>query len=89
MRTLAAPWGWEMCGCCWAPWDRWHVGTGTPLTWPRASSCRGCIVFSSPYAWANFTVLALGVWAVAQRDSVDAISMVRGEAGGTRGTSFG
>ncbi|XP_064350123.1 type-1 angiotensin II receptor-associated protein isoform X1 [Camelus dromedarius] len=36
----------------------------------------GCIVFSGPYAWANFTILALGVWAVAQRDSVDAISMV-------------
>ncbi|XP_011904729.1 PREDICTED: type-1 angiotensin II receptor-associated protein isoform X2 [Cercocebus atys] len=35
----------------------------------------GCIVFSGPYAWANFTVLALGVWAVAQRDSIDAISM--------------
>lgn len=38
----------------------------------------GCIVFSNPYAWANFTVLALGVWAVAQRDSVDAISMFLG-----------
>ncbi|XP_020950999.1 type-1 angiotensin II receptor-associated protein isoform X5 [Sus scrofa] len=36
----------------------------------------GCIVFPGPYAWANFTILALGVWAVAQRDSVDAISMV-------------
>ncbi|XP_007940825.1 type-1 angiotensin II receptor-associated protein [Orycteropus afer afer] len=35
----------------------------------------GCIVFSGPYAWANFTILALGVWAVAQRDSIDAISM--------------
>lgn len=38
----------------------------------------GCIVFSGSYAWANFTVLALGVWAVAQRDSVDAISMFLG-----------
>ncbi|XP_006196720.1 type-1 angiotensin II receptor-associated protein isoform X2 [Vicugna pacos] len=38
----------------------------------------GCIVFSGPYAWANFTILALGVWAVAQRDSVDAISMFLG-----------
>ncbi|XP_025230038.1 type-1 angiotensin II receptor-associated protein isoform X6 [Theropithecus gelada] len=38
----------------------------------------GCIVFSGPYAWANFTVLALGVWAVAQRDSIDAISMFLG-----------
>lgn len=38
----------------------------------------GCIVFSGPYAWANFTVLALGVWATAQRDSVDAISMFLG-----------
>ncbi|XP_069097352.1 type-1 angiotensin II receptor-associated protein isoform X3 [Pleurodeles waltl] len=25
------------------------------------------------YAWGNFTVLALGVWAIAQRDSVDAV----------------
>ncbi|XP_037674681.1 type-1 angiotensin II receptor-associated protein [Choloepus didactylus] len=38
----------------------------------------GCIAFSGPYAWANFSVLALGVWAVAQRDSVDAISMFLG-----------
>lgn len=36
-------------------------------------------MFSGPYAWANFSILALGVWAVAQRDSVDAISMVSGE----------
>ncbi|XP_075406983.1 type-1 angiotensin II receptor-associated protein [Tenrec ecaudatus] len=35
----------------------------------------GCFIFSGPYAWANFTILALGVWAVAQRDSIDAISM--------------
>lgn len=35
----------------------------------------GCLVFLGPYAWANFTILALGVWAVAQRDSIDAISM--------------
>nr|XP_056721379.1 type-1 angiotensin II receptor-associated protein [Euleptes europaea] len=27
------------------------------------------------YAWGNFTILAVGVWAVAQRDSVDAILM--------------
>ncbi|XP_058408881.1 type-1 angiotensin II receptor-associated protein isoform X1 [Diceros bicornis minor] len=38
----------------------------------------GCIVFSGPYTWANFTILALGVWAVAQRDSIDAISMFLG-----------
>ncbi|XP_070367181.1 type-1 angiotensin II receptor-associated protein isoform X4 [Equus asinus] len=38
----------------------------------------GCIVFQGSYAWANFTILALGVWAVAQRDSVDAISMFLG-----------
>lgn len=30
----------------------------------------------SSYAWGNFAVLALGVWAVAQRDSVDAVVMV-------------
>ncbi|XP_063173527.1 type-1 angiotensin II receptor-associated protein isoform X2 [Candoia aspera] len=29
----------------------------------------------STYAWSNFTILALGVWAIAQRDSVDAIFM--------------
>ncbi|XP_006145380.1 type-1 angiotensin II receptor-associated protein isoform X1 [Tupaia chinensis] len=38
----------------------------------------GCIVFAGAYAWANFTVLALGVWAVAQRDSIDAIGMFLG-----------
>ncbi|KAK1340496.1 hypothetical protein QTO34_019066, partial [Cnephaeus nilssonii] len=42
------------------------------------SSHRGCLVFGGPYAWANFTVLAVGVWAVAQRDSLDAISMFLG-----------
>ncbi|KAG8505577.1 Type-1 angiotensin II receptor-associated protein [Galemys pyrenaicus] len=36
------------------------------------------MVFSGPYAWANFSILALGVWAVAQPDSVDAISMFLG-----------
>ncbi|XP_044093103.1 type-1 angiotensin II receptor-associated protein isoform X8 [Neovison vison] len=35
----------------------------------------GCITFSGPYPWANFTILAVGVWAVAQRDSVDAMSL--------------
>ncbi|XP_005404050.1 PREDICTED: type-1 angiotensin II receptor-associated protein [Chinchilla lanigera] len=38
----------------------------------------GSMVFGGPYSWANFTVLALGVWAVAQRDSIDAISMFLG-----------
>lgn len=33
-------------------------------------------MFSGSYAWGNFTILALGVWAVAQRDSIDAIGMV-------------
>nr|XP_036855949.1 type-1 angiotensin II receptor-associated protein isoform X2 [Manis javanica] len=36
------------------------------------------MVFSGPYVWANFTILALGVWAVAQRDSIDAVSMFLG-----------
>ncbi|XP_026205093.1 type-1 angiotensin II receptor-associated protein [Anabas testudineus] len=27
------------------------------------------------YIWGNFTVLAVGVWAIAQRDSVDAVLM--------------
>lgn len=35
-------------------------------------------MFLGSYAWANFTILALGVWAVAQRDSIDAISMFLG-----------
>ncbi|XP_043851086.1 type-1 angiotensin II receptor-associated protein isoform X3 [Dromiciops gliroides] len=35
----------------------------------------GCYTFSNSYAWANFTVLALGVWSIAQRDSLDAIIM--------------
>ncbi|XP_044093097.1 type-1 angiotensin II receptor-associated protein isoform X3 [Neovison vison] len=40
----------------------------------------GCITFSGPYPWANFTILAVGVWAVAQRDSVDAMSLPCEEA---------
>ncbi|XP_062822805.1 type-1 angiotensin II receptor-associated protein [Anolis carolinensis] len=37
----------------------------------------GCLEAWLPpsYAWSNFSVLALGVWAVAQRDSLDAILM--------------
>ncbi|KAL8198293.1 UNVERIFIED_CONTAM: hypothetical protein K2H54_003683 [Gekko kuhli] len=36
----------------------------------------GCMAWlPSSYAWGNFTILAVGVWAVAQRDSVDAILM--------------
>ncbi|XP_004863625.1 type-1 angiotensin II receptor-associated protein isoform X1 [Heterocephalus glaber] len=38
----------------------------------------GSILFEGPYSWANFTILALGVWSVAQPDSVDAISMFLG-----------
>lgn len=28
------------------------------------------------YSFANFSVLAVGVWAIAQRDSIDAVLMV-------------
>ncbi|XP_032405303.1 type-1 angiotensin II receptor-associated protein isoform X2 [Xiphophorus hellerii] len=33
------------------------------------------IYLPSSYAWGNFTVLAVGVWAIAQRDSIDAVLM--------------
>lgn len=46
--------------------------------------CRGCLVFPGSYAWSNFTILALGVWAVAQPDSIDAIGMVSREWGKER-----
>ncbi|NXT74048.1 ATRAP protein, partial [Zapornia atra] len=37
----------------------------------------GCMNYMLPasYAWGNFSVLALGIWAIVQRDSVDAIVM--------------
>ncbi|KAI5623003.1 type-1 angiotensin II receptor-associated protein [Silurus asotus] len=37
----------------------------------------GCMMtwLPSSYIWANVSVLAVGVWAVAQRDSVDAVLM--------------
>lgn len=36
----------------------------------------GCMAWLPPsYAWGNFGVLALGVWAIAQRDSIDAVLM--------------
>ncbi|XP_048879599.1 type-1 angiotensin II receptor-associated protein isoform X2 [Brienomyrus brachyistius] len=37
----------------------------------------GCMAswLPSSYAWGNFTVLALAVWAIVQRDSVDAVLM--------------
>ena len=52
----------------------------SPANLTQVTSCRGCLVFFGPYAWANFTILAVGVWAVAQRDSIDAISMVSWES---------
>ncbi|KAJ8260013.1 hypothetical protein GJAV_G00176110 [Gymnothorax javanicus] len=37
----------------------------------------GCMAsLPSSYAWGNFTVLAVGVWAIAQRDSIDAVLML-------------
>uniref|UniRef100_A0A3B3ZX24 Uncharacterized protein n=1 Tax=Periophthalmus magnuspinnatus TaxID=409849 RepID=A0A3B3ZX24_9GOBI len=32
-------------------------------------------VLPHSYAWGNFTVLAIGVWAIAHRDSIDAVLM--------------
>ncbi|KFP30186.1 Type-1 angiotensin II receptor-associated protein, partial [Colius striatus] len=35
----------------------------------------GCMshVLPASYAWGNFSVLAVGIWAIVQRDSLDAI----------------
>jgi len=52
-------------------------------------------VFPASYVWGNFSVLAVGIWAIVQRDSLDAIMMVsvrviclhqaaQGEGGGQR-----
>ncbi|XP_062889563.1 type-1 angiotensin II receptor-associated protein isoform X2 [Mobula hypostoma] len=37
----------------------------------------GCLYpwLPQPYIWSNYAVLAIGVWAIAQRDSIDAIFM--------------
>ncbi|XP_061584441.1 type-1 angiotensin II receptor-associated protein isoform X2 [Cololabis saira] len=36
----------------------------------------GCMVWlPKSFPWGNFSVLAVGVWAIAQRDSVDAVLM--------------
>ncbi|XP_057286756.1 type-1 angiotensin II receptor-associated protein isoform X2 [Pezoporus wallicus] len=37
----------------------------------------GCMnhMFPASYAWGNFSVLAVGIWAIVQRDSLDAILM--------------
>ncbi|XP_010295346.1 PREDICTED: type-1 angiotensin II receptor-associated protein [Phaethon lepturus] len=32
-------------------------------------------IFPASYAWGNFSVLAVGIWAIVQRDSLDAIMM--------------
>ncbi|KFR00133.1 Type-1 angiotensin II receptor-associated protein, partial [Opisthocomus hoazin] len=32
-------------------------------------------VFPASYVWGNFSVLAVGIWAIVQRDSLDAIMM--------------
>lgn len=55
-----------------------HLDSGSlPLTtFLCGFMSRGCIGLPKSYAWGNFSVLALGVWAIAQRDSVDAVVMV-------------
>ncbi|KAL2090462.1 hypothetical protein ACEWY4_012725 [Coilia grayii] len=36
----------------------------------------GCMAWLPPsYAWGNFTMLGVGVWAIAHRDSIDAVVM--------------
>ncbi|KFZ49759.1 Type-1 angiotensin II receptor-associated protein, partial [Podiceps cristatus] len=37
----------------------------------------GCMnyMFPASYAWGNFSILAVGIWAIVQRDSLDAIVM--------------
>ncbi|KAM4613344.1 type-1 angiotensin II receptor-associated protein isoform 2-T2 [Polymixia lowei] len=36
----------------------------------------GCMAWLPPsFAWGNFSVFAIGVWAIAQRDSIDAVLM--------------
>ncbi|KGL84299.1 Type-1 angiotensin II receptor-associated protein, partial [Tinamus guttatus] len=37
----------------------------------------GCMgyIFPASYAWGNFSVFAVGIWAIVQRDSLDAIMM--------------
>uniref|UniRef100_A0A8C0ARW3 Angiotensin II receptor associated protein n=1 Tax=Buteo japonicus TaxID=224669 RepID=A0A8C0ARW3_9AVES len=48
------------------------MGTGV-----NAKNVLGCMnhMFPASYAWGNFSVLAVGIWAIAQRDSLDAIMM--------------
>ena len=44
---------------------------------PVVPSARGCMNgLPDSFAWGNFSVLAVGLWAVGQRDSVDAVLMV-------------
>lgn len=40
--------------------------------------CRACLIAWLPtsYVLGNVSVLAVGVWAIAQRDSIDAVLMV-------------
>ncbi|XP_042708852.1 type-1 angiotensin II receptor-associated protein isoform X1 [Chrysemys picta bellii] len=55
---------------------RSSVVLGVPCRWGCClSDTRGCLELPNSYVWGNFTVLAVGVWAIAQRDSIDAIIM--------------
>ncbi|XP_030393564.1 type-1 angiotensin II receptor-associated protein isoform X2 [Gopherus evgoodei] len=64
---------------CWDPTEnKPFCQKRLPSTLHRSAPAltkRGCLEFSDSYTWGNFTVLAVGVWAIAQRDSVDAIIM--------------
>lgn len=70
-------------------WEEGRTAQGDDWLIDSVSLCRGCLVFSGSYAWSNFTILALGLWAVAQRDSVDAIGMVSRERWWERGQGTG
>uniref|UniRef100_A0A8C9T287 Angiotensin II receptor associated protein n=1 Tax=Scleropages formosus TaxID=113540 RepID=A0A8C9T287_SCLFO len=51
-------------------------GTGSAVIYCSWSLLVGTTAWLTlSYAWANFSMLALGVWAVAQRDSTDAALM--------------
>lgn len=60
----------------------WHSWTRPETLVSRLSVWRGSMVgLPVSFAWANFSVLAIGVWAIAQRDSIDAVIMVSFYAG--------
>ncbi|XP_048470934.1 type-1 angiotensin II receptor-associated protein isoform X2 [Rhincodon typus] len=69
---------WLLTTCYLRSWTRPSLkSSSTQQMCKNHSLLRGYLYpwLPQPYLWSNYAILAIGVWAIAQRDSVDAVVM--------------